>query len=90
MSNPNIHLVIERLILEGLPLERGQASHIQAAVEAELTRLIAENGLASHLQAGGAMPRVNASSIQLTAGSSPAQMGTQIAQSVYSGIGDVR
>jgi hypothetical protein len=90
MSEPNIHLVIERLVLDGLPFERGQAPHIQAAVEAELTRLIAENGLAPHLQAGGAVPRVNANAIQLAAGSSPAQIGTRIAQSVYSGIGDVR
>lgn len=89
-ARPNIHLHIERLILDGLPLERAQGPHVQAAVEAELARLLAENGLGSTVAAGGAVPRVNANGIQLSPGSSPAQMGTQIAQSVYSSIGDVR
>jgi hypothetical protein len=84
----NINLHIERLILDGLPVERNQAPHIQAAVEAELTRLLTENGMASGLQTGGVLPHLNANAIQLTAGSNPAQMGTKIAQSVYSGIGN--
>lgn len=87
---PNIHLYIDRLILDGLPVDRIQAPHIQIAVEAELRRLLVENGLSTDLQAGGAVPSVRANAIQLTAGSNPAQMGTQIAQSVYSGIGHMR
>ncbi len=90
MSRPDIHLHIERLILDGLPIERSQGPFVQAAVEAELSRLLTENGLAPDLQAGGAMPNVRANAIQLTTGSSPTQVGTQIAQSVYSGIGNIR
>ena len=86
----NINLHIERLILDGLPLERNQGLHVQTAIEAELTRLLTENGLASGLQTGGAMPSIQANVLQLTPGSSPTQMGTQIAQSVYSGIGNTR
>ncbi len=86
----HINLHIERLILDGLPIDRGQASRVQLAVEVELTRLLVEKGLASDLQAGGAVPSVRADAIQLTAGSNPARMGTQIAQSVYSGIGNTR
>jgi len=89
-ARPNVQVYIERLILDGLPIERGQASHIQAAVEAELTRLLTENGLASNLQTGIAVPSVRANAIQLTSGHTPIQMGTQIAQSVYSGIGNTR
>jgi len=89
-AGPNIHVYIERLILDGLPVDRIQAPQVQMAVEAELTRLLVENGLATNLQAGGAVPSVRASAIQLTTGSNPAQMGTQIAQSVYSGIGHMR
>ena len=44
-TKPNIHLHIERLILDGLPIERAQGPHVQAAVEAELARLLTENGL---------------------------------------------
>ncbi len=86
----NINLHIERLILDGLPIERAQAPHVQAAVEAELTRLLTANGLAADLQSGGAVPTVQANAMELTSGSSAAQMGTQIAQSVYSGIGNIR
>ena len=85
----NIHLHIERLILDGLPMERNQAAHVQAAVEAELTRLLRENGLAVSLHAGGAIPSIGASTIRL-GDSNPAHMGNKIAQSVYSGIGNTR
>ncbi len=87
-ARPHIQLHIERLVLDGLPIESGQAPHIQAAVEAELTRLLIENGLASHLQTGGAMPRLNVNAIRLTPGGSPAHIGQQIAQSVYGGMGN--
>jgi hypothetical protein len=84
----NIQLHIERLVLDGLPIERAQGPHVQAAMEAELSRLLTEHGLATDLQAGGAVPSINANGIQLSSGSSPTQLGTQIAQSVYGGIGD--
>jgi hypothetical protein len=89
-AKPNIHLHIDRLILDGLPIERTQGPHVQAAVEAELARLLTENGLGATWEAGGAVPSVRASAIQLTSGSSPAQVGIQIAQSVYGGIGNTR
>jgi len=84
----NIELHIERLILDGLPVERSQRPHLQAAVEAELTRLLAENGLAAELQTGGAVPSVRADAMQFKSGNTPMQWGQQIARSVYSGIGD--
>lgn len=84
----NIRIHIDRLILDGLPVTHSQGPLVQAAVEAELTRLFAENGLVSHLQTGIAVPSVRADAIQLTAGNGPTQLGTQIAQSVYSGIGN--
>jgi hypothetical protein len=86
----NIRIHIERLILEGLPITHSQVPLVQAAVESELARLLTENGLGESLQAGGAMPSVRANGMQLASGSKPAQIGTQIAQSVYSGIGDRR
>jgi hypothetical protein len=86
----NINLHIERLVLDGLPIERHQAPYVQAAVEAELTRLLTENGLSFNLQSGGALPRLDANGIQLTSGSSPAHMGKQIARSIYSGVGNTR
>lgn len=89
-ARPDIHLHIERLVLDGLSIERAQGPQVQAAVETELARLLMENGLGAPLGAGGAVPSVNAAGIQLSPGSSPAQLGRQIAQSVYGGIGNVR
>ena len=86
--NLNIH--IERLVLDGLPLERHQGSLVQAAVEAELSRLLSENGLAADLPAGVAVPRVNVNGIQVAPDNSPAQLGKQIAHSIYGGIGSTR
>jgi hypothetical protein len=89
-TGPNIQLHIDRLILDGLSVDRLQSAHVQAAVEAELTRMLVENGLGSDLQAGGALPNVRTGAIQITTNSKPAHVGTLIAQSVYNGIGKKR
>jgi len=89
-SRPNIHVYIDRLILDGLPVDRIQSPHIQMAVQAELRRLFVEHGLASELQAGGTVPQFHTHPIHFAAGSNPTEMGTQIARSVYSGIGNKR
>ncbi len=83
--NVNIH--IERLILDGLPISHSQRPIVEAALKAELAGLFAADGLAPELQAGGALPRVPGGSIQLTSDGNPGQLGRQIAQAVYGGIG---
>jgi hypothetical protein len=82
----NINLSIERLVLDGLPVNHSQGSLIGAAVETELSRLLATGGLETSLQSGGALPSVPVSAVELAAGN-PAQLGRQIAQAVYGGIG---
>jgi hypothetical protein len=84
----NINLHIERLVLDGLPVSDHQGGWVRAAVESELSRLLADHGLAATLSTGGSIPNVQASNVQLVPGSTPTQMGTQIAQSVYRGIGN--
>jgi hypothetical protein len=83
----NVNLHIERLILDGISIPHRQRPHLQAAVEMELTRLLAADGLAPNLLVGGAVPRVPAGAIQLTGESDPTYLGQQIAQAVYGGIG---
>ena len=84
----NIELNIERLVLDGVeaatPRERAQ---IRAAVEAELSRLLTEGGLAHELAGGGALPAIAAGNVQLNGGRDPWQLGEQIARAVYEGIG---
>lgn len=89
-ARPDIHLHIERLVLDSLPIGQAHGPQVQAAVEAELSRLLAEHGLAARLQGGGAAPSIAVAGIQLAPGSSPAQLGRQIAQSVFGGIGNGR
>lgn len=86
----NINVSIERLILDGLPLMHNQRPLVQAAVEAELARLLAASGLAANLQAGGALPSIPGGSIQLPSDGDPNTLGQQIAQAVYGGIGGNR
>jgi hypothetical protein len=86
----NIKLHIERLILEDMPLTGAQGSHVKAAVETELTRLLTTDGLSHELQTGGAVPRLPTRSMRLTHNLTPARVGKQIAQSVYGGIGKAK
>jgi hypothetical protein len=83
----NINLHIERLVLDGLPIEQHEANLIQAIVETELASLlmVQEPGARSNF-VSGALPRVTAPPIQLTS-HSPAHVGEQIARAVYGGIG---
>jgi hypothetical protein len=83
----NIQLHIERLILEGLPLEPGQRQALQAAIESELTRLLTDGGLAASFTNGSALPHLRTGDLHLTTPMEPAHLGGQIAHAVYGGLG---
>lgn len=82
----NIRLHIERLVLDGVALAPHERPHLQAAVEAELARLLAEGGVAGDLRQGGALASVRAGEFQLAQENHPDHLGRQIAQAVYGGI----
>lgn len=86
-GNPNITISIERLILDGLPLTYAQHPLLQAAIEIELARLLAADGLTRDLQSGGAFPRVPGGSIQFNGHDTPAHLGQQIARAIHISIG---
>jgi hypothetical protein len=83
----NINVNIERLVLDGVSVPHAQRPLLQAAVEAELGRLLAVGGLAPSLVAGDAVPRVDAGSMEINNSSNYTQMGQQIAHAVYRGMG---
>jgi hypothetical protein len=83
----NINLHIEQLVLDGVSVPPNQRPLLQAAVEAELTRLLTAEGLGLGLRSGGAVPRLSAGTIQLSSEGNPTQLGQQIARAVYGGIG---
>lgn len=83
----NINLHIERLVLDGVNVAPGQRHLLQTSIAAELTRILAEGGLSSDLAQGTNLSRLSGSSIQINESGKPAQLGQQIAQSIYGGIG---
>lgn len=82
----NVHVYIERLILDGISLDPGEGARVKVAVEGELSRLLRSGSLASSLQSSGALPSVRAASIQVSGDGNTSQLGKQIARSVYGGI----
>lgn len=80
----NVDLHIERLVLDGVPLNRRQSAALKDALECELSRLLEHRGLAS--VAGISVPQLRVADIQLPRGSPPAQWGRQIARSLHTGI----
>ena len=82
-----INLHIDRLVLDGLPIEHRHGPLVQASVEAELSRLLATGGLAHGLMLGGAMPSVPAGNIQFSSNTNPGELGQQIARALHGGIG---
>lgn len=82
-----INLHIDRLILDSANIQPGQQHLVQASLEAELSRLLTDRGLASGFTRNLVVPRVTTDGIELSGDNNPSQLGEQIAQSVYGGIG---
>jgi len=81
-----VRVHIERLVLDGLPVTAAQGPLVQAAVEAELTRLIETEGVSRGLRLGGSVPRMEAPFVRASSGDLR-ETGRAIARSVYRSIG---
>jgi hypothetical protein len=84
MSLPNVEVLIDELILHGLP--PGGERAISAAIEAELGRLLATNGVPPALAAGASIASLDAGSFQARNDAAPEEAGNEIARSVYKGF----
>ncbi len=60
---------------------------IGAHVERELSRLIAEGGVRSELEQGGAFAALRGGTVDLACARDAGEFGRQAAQAVYRGIG---
>ena len=78
-----INLHIERLVLDGLPVESRQRALIQSAIETELARLLAINRLNPELLSGGALSSLRAVDIQLERDGTAPHLGKQIAGALH-------
>jgi hypothetical protein len=85
MKPARVRLHIDELMLEGF--EPGDRHRIAAAVEVELGRLFADEGVPPGLASGRAMPRVDAGSFDALQGARPQEIGAQVARAVYRSFG---
>lgn len=81
----NIELRIERVVLDGLPLQSHDRAAVGAAVEAELHRLMTEGGWNANF-ASVALPSLRAAGITWSATDGAQQLGARIAAAVYSSL----
>ncbi len=82
----NVHVHIERLVLDGLPLQPAQAPAVQSAVEAELARLLTADGLPPDLQRGGGRSGTRAADVALPPTTAPDHLGTRLGKAIHEGM----
>ena len=84
MAIMNINLNIDSLILHGFPsTDRAQ---IAAAVQRELTRLLAERGVPPSLAQEASRLQIDSGQFQITPGARADAVGRQVAQQIYEGL----
>jgi len=84
MKPKNIELNIEELVLHGFaPSDRYR---IGEAVEQELTRLLADQGVPQSLAQGEEVASVDGGAFEVAPGSRAQVVGAQVARAVYGGL----
>ena len=83
-----IEVHIDELILHGFP--PADRHPIGGAVERELARLFAGQGLPRNLASGSAVGQLDGGAFNVAPGTTPEAIGVQIAQAIYSGLSDER
>lgn len=81
-----IHVHIERLVLDGLPVDRHSAPMIQEAVQAEVKRLFADSGASQSLLSGGSVPSLRTAPVHFASQSQPEAVGHKVANAVHGGL----
>jgi hypothetical protein len=78
----NLRVHVDRLVLDGVPVEPHAGPKLQAAVEAELTRLLAAE-VPPRLFTGAAVPVLRVPSAPLPPDGLPSRLGVQVARALY-------
>jgi hypothetical protein len=76
-----IHVQIERLVLDGLPMTAAEAARVRRAIEVEMSGLLSRRNLRGFT--ASAVPVASAAPLQLTNHETPAALGTRIARSLH-------
>jgi hypothetical protein len=83
---PSVNVHIDQLILDGFTFTEAEQAQLQAALTAELARLLAISSVAEDLIQRRKMGRLDADAISSATPNRPAQLGRQIARSVHDGL----
>ena len=84
MMPKNIELHIEELVLHGF--SPGDRYRIGEAVEQELTRLLADQGVPQSLAEVGEIASVDGGAFEVAPGARGDVVGAQVAKAVYGGL----
>lgn len=84
MMEPNIELTIEQLVLHGF--SPGDRHRIGTAIQQELARLLAEQGVPPGVAQGKTIGKLDGGAFEMKAGTPPRVIGAQIAQAIYGGL----
>ena len=82
---PDIHLQIDRLVLDGLPIDGIDPDALAEDVRAALQGLLADQGIHEGLASGGARNAIRGGTIQHPEPSVQG-LGRQIAQAIHAGL----
>jgi hypothetical protein len=84
MMPADVELHIEELVLHGFA--PGDHHRLGEAVQRELARLLAEQGVPPGLAQGGEMERLDGGGFRIEATGKPEAIGAGVAQAVYGGL----
>lgn len=81
-----LSLHVERLVLQGLPLQPRDGARVDAAFRGELGRLVAASPRLAQQLVGGAFDHLRLDAIQVGSGSDPEQLGRALAGALLRGM----
>jgi hypothetical protein len=81
----DVSIHIDRLAIEGLPITSAQGVQLQQALQTELTRLIQGEGGSLAVQSAH-LPTLAIPAITVASPFSPADLGRQVARSLYTNL----
>ena len=82
-----VEIHIDRLVLDGVPVERTSVMALRSAVESELGAMLSQGLLPPAIGSGGAIDLVRAPRIDVGPTHTPMQIGRAIANSLHGGLG---
>jgi len=83
----NVHLHIDRVVLDGVSIAAADRAQFRVAVERELAGLLRRGGIAHEVEAASSLASVRATPISIAPAASAADVGRSVASSVFRGIG---